>query len=98
MVLLSAELKAANQNITEMKLTMILLNGKARVKKLKATKEVEGKLNDQKELPKDVKLKHDAAVKDLQKKRTNQKQLAKNVKEKKKKLTEMRKSTIKKQE
>jgi hypothetical protein len=66
MVSLSAEIKAANQNITEMKSAVRSLNGKVRAKKLKADEELERKLDDQKQLLKDVKLKHEKTVKELQ--------------------------------
>ena len=84
LVLLSVEIKAANQDITEMKLTVRSLNGKVKANKLKAVEELERKFDDQKELLKDTKLKHDVAVKELQTKINCQKQLVKDVKEEKK--------------
>ena len=95
MVSLSAEIKAANQNITEMKSAVRSLNGKVRAKKLKADEELERKLDDQKQLLKDVKLKHEKTVKELQDKINDQKQLVKGVKEEKKKLMELCKNRMK---
>ena len=62
---LSVEIKAVNQNITEMKSTVRSLHGKARAKKLNAGAELEGNLNDQKELLKDARKKHGVAVTEL---------------------------------
>ena len=95
MVSLSAEIKAANQNITEMKSAVRSLNGKVRAKKLKADEELERKLDNQKQLLKDVKLKHEKTVKELQDKINDQKQLVKGVKEEKKKLMELCKNRMK---
>ena len=95
MVSLSAEIKAANQNITEMKSAVRSLNGKVRAKKLKADEELERKLDNQKQLLKDVKLKHEKTVKELQTKINDQKQLVKDVKEEKKKLMDLCKNRMK---
>ena len=89
MVLLFVEIKAYNQNMTEMKSTVRSPNGKMRAKKLKANETLENKLDDQKEFLKDAKLKHDAALNVLQTRLPDQKQLVKDVKEDKKKLFEI---------
>ena len=65
MVSLSVEIEAASQKNTEMKSTVRSLNEKVRAKKLKADAELGMKLDDQKELLKDVRLKHNVAVKEL---------------------------------
>ena len=54
MVSLSVEIEAASQKNTEMKSTVRSLKGTVRAKKLIADEELEGRLNDQKELLKDV--------------------------------------------
>ena len=86
MISLSAEIKSVNQNIADPKSTMRLLQGKLRSKKLRADEELEGKINDQRELLKDMKEKHSTAVKNLQTKITDQKQLVNDVKKEKEKL------------
>ena len=78
-----------------MKSTVRSLNGKVKAKKLKADEELERKLDEQKELMKDVKLKHGKLVKELLTKINDQTQLVRGVQDEEKKLMEICKNRMK---
>ena len=55
MVSLSSEIMSADQNITDMKSTMKFRKADVKMKRLRANKELEGKIIKRKELMKDAK-------------------------------------------